>query len=80
MFVIDFDKLHFRELFEVLHERPSNVIERAIGQTRTSEIYIHNTIGKDKFAVASEAIENQRQPLVAFHVTRTFEEFIKRRA
>jgi hypothetical protein len=41
---------------------------------------LHEPIGVGKFTVAGEAIENQRESLVALHIARSFEKFIEHRA
>ena len=77
MFVIDFDKLHFGELFEVFHERTRDVIKGAVRLTFAREIHLRHTIGKSQFAVTGEAIEYQRESLIAFDIAGAFEEFIE---
>jgi hypothetical protein len=39
-----------------------------------------NTIGKDQFAITGEPIEYEGKSLIAFHIARTFEEFIEHRS
>jgi len=39
-----------------------------------------NTIGKDKFAITGETIEHEGEALIAFHIARTFEEFVEHSA
>jgi hypothetical protein len=77
VFVVDFDKLHFRELFEVFHERTRDVIERAVRLTFARQVNVRYTIGKSQFAVAGETIEHQCESLIAFDIAGTFEEFIE---
>ena len=43
----------------------------------TGQIHMGNTIRKDKPVIASETIEHEGKTLIAFHITRAFEEFIK---
>jgi hypothetical protein len=43
------------------------------------EINIHAAVHKLKFAVARKAIVDHSKPLIPFHITRTFEEFIEHR-
>lgn len=45
--------------------------------TITREIHVRNTIGKCEFAVAVEAVEHERESLVAFDIARTLEIFIE---
>ena len=77
MFIINFDELNFRELFEVFHKRARNSIERAIRLATAREIHMHDTIGKRNFAVAGETVEHEGESLVAFDITGTFEIFVK---
>lgn len=80
MFIIDLDELHLRELFEVEHKRERNSIERAIRLATAREINMRDAIRKDKFAVAGETVEHEGEPLVAFDIARTLEEFIEHAA
>ena len=80
MFVIDFDELHFGELFEIFCERARDVVKRAIRLAAARQIYMCNTVCKGELAIAREAVADQCQPLIAFDVTGTFEEFIEHRA
>ena len=41
------------------------------------EIHVHDAVGVFDLAVAGKAIEHKREPLVAFHIAWTFEEFIE---
>ena len=80
IFVVDFDELDFRELFEVRRDRARDVIKCAVGLAGAGEINMRNTFGKSKFAIARETIEDQGEALIALHVTGTSEIFIERRA
>ena len=77
MFIINFDELNFGELFEIEHQGERNGIERAIRLTTTCKIHVCNTISECKFAVTGETIGHERQPLVTFNITGTFEVFIE---
>jgi hypothetical protein len=77
--IIDLDKLNFRELFEIRHQRTGDRIQRSVRLTLTGKIYVHNAIGICYFTVACETIENKRESLVAFNIARTFEVFIEHR-
>jgi len=41
---------------------------------------MHNAIGIGYLAITGETVENKCESLIAFHVARTFEEFIEHRA
>lgn len=69
--------MNFGELFEVFCKRAGNRIERAIRLALPGEIHVRNTIGKGKFGIARETVENKRESLVAFDIARTLEEFIE---
>jgi hypothetical protein len=69
--------LNFRELFEIKHQRERDGIERTVRLAAAREIDMRNPIGKGKFAIAIEAIEYERESLVAFDSARTFEVFIE---
>ena len=77
MFIINFDELNFGELFEIEHQGERNGIERAIRLTTTGKIHMCNTISKCKFGVTSKTVGHERQPLVTFDITGTFEVFIE---
>jgi len=77
VFIIDLNELHFRELFEIEHQRERDGVERAVRLAATRQIDMRDTIGKCQFAVAGEAVEYQGESLVAFDIARTFEIFIK---
>jgi hypothetical protein len=46
----------------------------------TNKIDMQDTVCIRYFAIASESIEDQGESLIAFHVTRTLEEFIEHSA
>jgi len=69
--------LNFGELFEVEHQRERNGVECTVRLAATREINMCDTIGKGKFAIASETIEHERESLVAFDSARAFEVFIE---
>lgn len=77
--IIDLDKLHFRELFEIRHQRTSDRIQRSVRLTLTRKIYPHHAIGICYFVIACETVENERESLVAFNIAWTFEVFIEHR-
>ena len=74
--VIDLDKLNFRELFEVCHQRIRNRIKRPIRLTIPGQINMHASIRKNKPAVACKAIEYESKSLVPLHIAWTFEELV----
>jgi hypothetical protein len=80
MFIVDLDELHLGELFEVLHQRARDGIERAIRLTTACEIHMRNTISKCQFAITRETVGHNRESLIAFDITWTFEVFIERSA
>jgi len=69
--------LNFGELFEVEHQRKRDGVERTVRLATAREINMRDAIGKGKFAIAIEAVEHERESLVAFDSTRTFEVFIE---
>ncbi len=77
MFIVDFDKLHFRELLEILHEWTRDVIERAVRLALPHQINLRHAVSKGEFAITGETIEHQGESLIALDITRTFEEFIE---
>ena len=77
MLVIDFDKLYFRELFEIFGQRACNVVERTIGLTFANQIHVRNAICKSKFAITGETVEDERESLIAFYIAGTLEKFIE---
>ena len=79
MFIIDFDKLHLGELFEVFSQRARNIIERTIRLAFASQIHVCNAIRKRKLAVTGETVEDEGQSLVTFDIARSLEEFIEHR-
>ena len=77
MFIVNFHELNFRELFEIFHERARDGVERAVRLATAREVYMRDTIGKCNFVVASESVEHEGEPLVAFDAAGTFEIFIE---
>ncbi len=75
--IVYLDELNIGELFEIEDERARDVIERAIGLAIASEINMRDTISVFKFAIASEAIEDEGDAFVAFDTAGTFEEFVE---
>ena len=75
--IINLYKLNLRELFNVRHQRASNIIEGAIGLTGSLQVNMHASICKDESAVPGKAVEHCGQSLVPFHIAGTFEEFIQ---
>jgi hypothetical protein len=69
--------LNFRELLEVEHQRERDGVERAIRLTTAREVHMRDAIGKSKFAIAIETIEDEGESLIAFNIARAFEVFIK---
>ena len=45
--------------------------------TTACEVDMHNAISKSDLTVAGEAVEHERESLVAFDIARTFEVFIE---
>ena len=80
IFVIDFDELHFRELFEIFSQRTRNVVERAIRLACAHQIYMGNAIRKGKFTVTRETVEDKCETLIPFDIAVYLEEFIEHRA
>ena len=80
MFIVDFDELHLGELFEVLHERARDGIERAVGLATAREIDLRNAISKCEFAITRKTVRHNGKTLITLDITRTFEIFIERRA
>jgi len=79
IFVVDFDELYFGELFEIFHQRTRDVVQRAVRLALTRQIDMGNAVGKGKFAVTCEAVEDERESLIPFDITGPFEEFIEHR-
>jgi len=79
VFVVDFDELHFGELFEVKGERACNGVQCAIRLTCTREVDVGDTVRESEFAITGEAVEDEGEPLIALHVAWTFEIFIEHR-
>ena len=75
--IVDLDVLNIRELFEVLHERARNGVQRAVGLAGPGEVNMRHAIGIFEFAVAGEAIEHEGKSLVALDTNRSCEEFIE---
>ena len=75
--IVNFYKLNIRELLEVERERARDVVERAVGLAIACEIDVRDSIGKLEFAVTRETVEDERQPLVAFHVAGTIEKLVQ---
>jgi hypothetical protein len=78
--IVNFDELHFGELFEIRHERLGDGVQGAVRLTTTSEINVRDTVGIFDFAVTVETVQYEPEALVAFHIAGTFEIFIKYRA
>ena len=79
MLVVDFDKLHFGELFEIFCQRTRDVVERAIRLAGTGQIDMGNAVGEGESAVAGETVEDQRESLITLNIAGTLEEFIEHR-
>lgn len=69
--------MNFWKLFEVEHQRERDGVERTVRLATAREIDMRDTIGKGELAIASEAVEHERESLVAFDIARTFEVFIE---
>lgn len=67
-------------MFEIRGQRTGNVIQRSVGLAGAAEVHMRNTVGIFDPAIAGEAVEHKRQPLVALHTDRTLEIFIENRA
>lgn len=78
--IVNLDELNFRELFEVRHDRLRDSVQRPVRLATACKINMYNAICIFEFAVTGKAIEHKREPLIAFHIARTFEEFIQHRA
>lgn len=75
--VVDLDELNVRELLEVGGQRAGNGVECTVGLTGAGQVDVRHAVGKFEPAVACEAVEDEGKPVVAFHVTGTFEELIQ---
>ena len=75
--IVDLDVLNIRELFEVLHERARNGVQRAVGLAGPGEVDVRHPIGVLDLAVAGESIEHEGKSLVALDTNRSCEEFIE---
>jgi hypothetical protein len=80
IFVVDFDELHFGELFEIFSQWTRDVVERTIRLAAAHQIYMGNAIRKGKFTVTRETVEDQCQTPIPFDIAGSFEEFIEHRA
>lgn len=69
--------MNFWKLFEVEHQRERDGVERTVRLATAREIDMRDTIGKGELTIASEAVEHERESLVAFDIARTFEVFIE---
>jgi len=78
--IVDLYELHFGELFEVLHERLRDGVQRAVRLAIAFEIHMRDAVGVFDLAVAVETVQDERETLIALHVAGTFEEFIEHRA
>jgi hypothetical protein len=78
--IVDFDELHFGELFKIRHERLGDGVQRAVRLTIAGEVDVYDAIGIFDLAVAIEAVQDTRETLIALHVTGTFEKFVEYRA
>ena len=78
--IVDLDELNVRELLEVEHKQARNVIQRAVRLADAIEIHVRDAIGKLKFLISCESVEDQCQSLISFNVARAFEEFIENAA
>jgi len=75
--IVDLDESHLRELFEIDHQRTRDGIKRTIRLATASQINVHAIVHELHFAVARKTVVDHCKPLVSFHVTGTFEEFIE---
>ena len=69
--------MNFRELFEVRHDRLSDGVQCSVRLATAREIDVRDAVCIFESAVSREAIEHERETLVAFHITRTLEVFIE---
>ena len=76
MFIVNLDILNLRELFEILHERLCDGVQRPVRLTFASQINMCNPICNDQFAVTRKTVEHQPQSLIPFNIPRTLEVFI----
>ena len=75
--IVDLDILNIGKLFEILHDRTRDGIQRAIGLTRAAEIDMRNTVSIFDFAIAGKTVEHQGKTLIALDTHRTLEIFIE---
>ena len=75
--IVDLDILNIGKLFEILHDRTRDGIQRAIGLTHAAEIDMRNTVSIFDFAIAGKTVEHQGKTLIAFDTHRTLEIFIE---
>ena len=78
--IVDLDILNIGELFEVLHERTRDSVQRAVGLACPCEINVCNAISVFELAIPGETIEHQGKSLIVFNADRTLEIFIEHRA
>jgi plasmid maintenance system antidote protein VapI len=75
--VVNLDELNLGELFDVRHQEASDIIKGAVGLTIPCQIHMDASIGKDKPVISRKTVQDRCESLVAFHITRTFEEFVQ---
>ena len=75
--VVDLDEFDLRELFEAGHQRTRDVVKRAIRLAVPGQVYMHPAVQSLYPGVTREAIGDDRQPLVPFHVAGTLKELIQ---
>lgn len=75
--IVDLDELNIRELFEAQHQWTRDVVKRPIRLATACKIEISAAIRKCNPAIACKTVIDHRQSLVAFHITRSLEEFIE---
>jgi hypothetical protein len=75
--IINLDILNLRELFNIRHQRTSDVIERPIGLTVSLKINLDASIYQDQSAIPGKTVEHRGQALVPFHIAGTLEKLIE---
>lgn len=75
--IVNLDVLNIGELFEVLHDRAGDGVERAVGLAGTGEVNVRHAISIFDLAVAVETVEHEGESLFALDPDRTLEIFIE---
>ena len=67
-------------MFEIRREGQRDVVQCAVGLTPAREINMCRAVGVLDLFVTGETVQHEGKSLIAFHITRSFEVFIKHRA